>query len=128
VVTPNVRHMIEAGAVAGPQVISLPTRVLSQRTGVAGLCAGAGGDRWFAPEPQFNPADGRARRGYQQYARAVCPGCPVMAECRELALRLEAQPRVAAHGVWGGLAPWERDRIRRRRREAARRNAAKAVA
>ena len=102
-VTPNVRHMMETGAGAGPQVIALPTGVLSHRTGLAGLCSDCGGDRWFPPEPWFNPADGRARHGYELYARAVCPGYPVMAECRELALR-EGEPGIQAHGIWGGLA------------------------
>ena len=102
-------------------VSALPARVLSHRIGAAGLCAGLGGDRWFPPEPQFNPADGRARRGYEVYARAVCLGCPVLAECGELALRIEARPGIEAHGVWDGLAPWERDRIRRHRRDVARR-------
>ena len=103
-VTPNVRHMIGAGAVAGPQVIAPPTRVLSRRTGVAGLCSDCGSDLWFPPEPPFNPAGGRARHGYELYARAVCLGGPVMAECRELALRIESQPGIQAHGIWGGTA------------------------
>jgi len=124
VVTPNVRHMIEAGAGAAAQVIALPTRVLSHRTGVVGLCSDSGSDRWFPPEPPIDPADGRARQGYEQYARAVCLGCPVMAECRELALRIESQPGIQAHGIWGGLAPWERDRLRRRGSRAATRRAA----
>jgi hypothetical protein len=42
-----------------------------------------------------------------------------MPECRELALRIEARPGVRSHGIWGGLAPWERRDLIRARRKLA---------
>lgn len=43
--------------------------------------------------------------------RKICAGCPVSAECLELALR----ERIV-WGVWGGLTSAERKRLRRGRR------------
>jgi hypothetical protein len=106
----------------GPEIADRPTPVLSRRVGAAGRCADSNDDRWFPIEPG-NSATDRARREFELYARAACLGCTVVMECRELALRIESQPRVTAHGIWGGLAPWERDMLRRRRREIARRGA-----
>jgi hypothetical protein len=108
-----------------PEIADLPTPVLSHRVGAAGLCSDSNDDRWYPAEP--GPAAAiEVRVAFAQYARAACLGCTVLMECRELALRIEAHPGVRSHGVWGGLAPWERDVLRRRRREQARR-AAKAV-
>lgn len=36
-------------------------------------------------------------------AKAICAGCPVMAECRSYALEIR-EP----HGVWGGMSETER--------------------
>lgn len=47
-------------------------------------------------------------------AKAICAACPVSAEC--LAYATENREE---HGVWGGLAPWERG-DRRTRRPAVR--------
>jgi WhiB family transcriptional regulator, redox-sensing transcriptional regulator len=44
-------------------------------------------------------------------AKAVCRRCPVMDQCLQWAL---ANPRLADHGVWGGLSEDERRNIRRR--------------
>lgn len=41
-------------------------------------------------------------------ARAVCESCAVKSECLQLAMDLESD-----HGVWGGLGPDERRRLRR---------------
>lgn len=49
-------------------------------------------------------------------AKAVCQGCPVRGQCLEYAL---TSP-VEKHGVWGGLSEYERRRLRRQRRRAAR--------
>jgi WhiB family redox-sensing transcriptional regulator len=48
--------------------------------------------------------------------KAVCARCPVREVCLEYALfnRIE-------HGIWGGASERERKRIRRKRREDARR-------
>jgi hypothetical protein len=42
---------------------------------------------------------------------AVCMACPVRALCLELSLRYWD---VGQHGVWGGLVPAERTRLRHR--------------
>src|SRR5690606_16459965 len=47
-------------------------------------------------------------------------GCPVRTECLDHALTYPER-----HGIWGGLDEDERDRIRKNRREARRRAAAK---
>ncbi|MGH3622615.1 MAG: WhiB family transcriptional regulator [Sciscionella sp.] len=54
----------------------------------------------------FFPPDGerRLRRTIREnYAKAICEGCPVRAEC--LAHSLAARER---YGVWGGLGELER--------------------
>lgn len=106
-----------------PEIAALDTSVLSHRVSAAGRCADSNDDKWFPPEPKPE-ATAAQRRAYEDYARAVCLGCPVMPECRELALRDEARPGVRSHGIWGGLAPWERDGLRKRLRERARRDLA----
>ncbi|MEV0581684.1 WhiB family transcriptional regulator [Nonomuraea sp. NPDC050310] len=40
-------------------------------------------------------------------AKAVCGRCPVLTECREYALRAGE-----SEGIWGGLTPDERRRLR----------------
>jgi hypothetical protein len=96
----------------------LPTPVLVHRVGAAGLCADTADDRWFPAEPHHD-ASQQAREAYEEYARKACEGCPVRADCLELALRIEDRPGVRAHGVWGGLAPWARTALRRARRRRA---------
>lgn len=44
------------------------------------------------------------------YAKRICRGCPVMAECLQWALEHDEQ-----EGVWGGLDPNERAALRRKR-------------
>lgn len=41
-------------------------------------------------------------------AKRVCASCPVAAECLEYALRTRQE-----HGIWGGLPPHIRARMRR---------------
>ena len=48
-------------------------------------------------------------------AKAVCAGCPVLAQCRTWALD---NPRLAEFGVFGGLSEDERRSIRRRERRS----------
>ena len=52
-------------------------------------------------------------------ALAVCATCPVREACLEFALVTRQDD-----GIWGGLTETERRRVRRRRQEAARRQAA----
>lgn len=43
----------------------------------------------------------------EQYAKNLCAGCPVRDECLSYALENDEQ-----YGIWGGLTPSQRDRIR----------------
>ncbi|WP_042433479.1 WhiB family transcriptional regulator [Streptacidiphilus anmyonensis] len=64
----------------------------------------------------FHPAGERGRtfEEREEAAKRVCAGCPVLAQCREYALRCAEE-----YGVWGGLTEGERGDVLRRRREAA---------
>lgn len=50
---------------------------------------------------------GSQQRVAEQRAKQVCAGCPVRAECLSWALRTD-EP----WGVWGGMGPNERRRLR----------------
>lgn len=67
------------------------------------LCAEVDPELWF-------PGKGASNRA----AKLVCGACEVRAEC--LAVALEANEQ---YGVWGGLSPNERRRLRRRHRQTA---------
>jgi hypothetical protein len=71
-------------------------------------CAGSvlDPDAWFpvSPKPEI------ARREADA-AIAICMACPVRPQCLELSLR---HWDIGQHGVWGGLVPAERRRLRRR--------------
>lgn len=111
----------------GDDVTALPAPVLRDRV-THGGCAGQDTEAWFPPEPDAKWPQGRAN--YEATARTLCSGCPVTAECLELALRDEARPRVTPHGIFGGRAPWERQamiRNRRRRAHAAHRRQTEGV-
>ena len=70
-------------------------------------CAGSGldPDEWFPLS--IEPATARHEAAA---AIAVCATCPVRAECLALSLR---QWAVGQHGIWGGLVPADRARLRR---------------
>jgi hypothetical protein len=87
-------------------VALMASEVLAHRAGLAGKCSDAGHDGWFPVDPQ--PSEPAEYAAYEDYAREACAGCPVIRECLELALRTESRPGVQAHGIAGGLAPWER--------------------
>jgi hypothetical protein len=97
-------------------VLALSTLVLARRAGLAGKCSDCGDDTWFPPEPAAGVDAERA--AYEDYAREACYGCPVLAECRELAVRIESRPGAEPHGIAGGLAPWQREPLARARRLA----------
>lgn len=61
-----------------------------------------------------------ARDIREALARQLCGWCPVRDDCLTHALTYPER-----HGIWGGLDEDERDRIRKNRREARRRAAAK---
>jgi len=72
-----------------------------------GACRGMDSSGVFHPDGERNPS--RARRTAR--AKEICRRCVVIDACREFALRTR-EP----FGVWGGLAPWERNKIRRENR------------
>lgn len=89
--------------------------MLERRVHARGLCTRAvlapDLDPWF-PATQSEAA-------LEEVARRVCAGCPVKAECCELALRRESGlPRDRIHGILGGLAPHQRIEAIKARRDA----------
>jgi len=75
-----------------------------------GACRGEDPRLFFHPEGER----GEVRDARQQAAKAICNGCPVLAECRAHALAVR-EP----YGIWGGLSEDERSSIYRRQRLAA---------
>jgi WhiB family redox-sensing transcriptional regulator len=73
----------------------------------AAACVSADPDLFF-PIAGSGPAEEQIRQ-----ARAICASCQVRQQCLEFALATEQQ-----HGIWGGIRPEERVRMRRRQREA----------
>lgn len=75
-------------------------------------------DDWHPHEPQASDTIVRdgvkvdARSAYEETARQLCAGCPLIASCLEQALADEAKYGTHAHGIFGGRAPWERDAMR----------------
>lgn len=97
-------------------VTGLRTDQLTHRVGLAGLCSDSASDKWYPDASKFG-----SREGYAAYARAVCLGCSVLAECLELALRIEERVAGGPHGIWGGTIPQERKVMLAARRQAVRR-------
>lgn len=64
-------------------------------------CAGTPLHIWF-PDQQGNPADGWRDVAL---AKRICAGCDMRAPCLAAGMQ---EP----HGVWGGLTPAERERVR----------------
>lgn len=64
----------------------------------------------YAPDDFFDDRGDGAFR----YARSVCSGCPVKAECLAEGHRIDAAWNLGGigHGMWGGLTPRERARVR----------------
>lgn len=117
--------------------LSAPENTLSRlrlATTTRGACLRAPDpDAWFPPEPKQGGAESaqavEARRAeYVATAQTLCHGCPVLAECLELALHEEQDlPRTWIHGIRGGKAPWQRANILQYRRRAAARRTGKAA-
>jgi WhiB family redox-sensing transcriptional regulator len=66
-------------------------------------CAGRDVQRWYSDDAQVSAK-----------AKAICGWCPVRAECLEWALDNDER-----FGIWGGLSPLERQRIREHTRPSA---------
>ena len=75
------------------------------RTYEAPACAEIGGDYWF-PEQNSSPME-------TKIAKSVCNSCAHKIECMEWGIVNEKE-----FGIWGGLTPVERGRIRRERKIA----------
>jgi WhiB family transcriptional regulator, redox-sensing transcriptional regulator len=67
-----------------------------------GACRSEGPDVFFHPDRERGPS----RRNRDKAAKAVCRRCPVLAACREHALKVH-EP----YGVWGGLTEHEREAL-----------------
>jgi len=58
----------------------------------------------------FYPRGEKPDAGYYDEARRICGGCPVRAECLDYALAVDDR-----FGMWGGLSPQEREKVRKQR-------------
>jgi len=65
-----------------------------------GSCRQVNPEVFFHPEGERGPA----RRSRDSQAKEVCLACPVLAQCREHALRVR-EP----YGVWGAMTEDERE-------------------
>lgn len=81
----------------------------SWMTGAA--CVGRDPEMFFPNHKRWLPPEASE-------AVLVCRACPVRRQCLELALAMDTQ-----YGVWGGLIPLDRSRVRRRAGDAAERRA-----
>lgn len=71
-------------------------------------CVTVGSDLFFGKDPD-EPGYVKSQVDYQHsLAKKICGGCIHRVECAEWAILNEI------HGVWGGLTPQERKKIRRR--------------
>ncbi len=64
------------------------------------LCREIGGDIWF-PERGDSADD----------AKRICASCPLQQQCLDYALSIETE-EFALEGIWGGLAPRQRRKLR----------------
>jgi WhiB family redox-sensing transcriptional regulator len=69
-------------------------------------CSTVGGDFWF-PDNDLGIVGASTVDGI--FAKSICNGCPHRRECSEWGIQNET------HGIWGGLTPRDRQRIRRER-------------
>jgi len=63
-------------------------------------------------DPELFHAD-KADTGFTQAAKAICRDCPLKEPCLTWAMETRQE-----YGVWGGLAPQDRKRLRSKRRAA----------
>jgi hypothetical protein len=67
--------------------------------------AETGEDVWFGPDQHDSGT--QIPKETADRARRVCRRCPVRAECLLAAMETDDQ-----HGIWGGLTPYQRTRIK----------------
>jgi WhiB family redox-sensing transcriptional regulator len=67
-----------------------------------GACRTADPDLFFHPEGERGPR----RRNRDAAAKAICAGCPVVAQCAAHALAVR-EP----YGVWGGMSEDDREQV-----------------
>lgn len=68
-------------------------------------CAEVGTEIFFAKD-RDEPGAHKVPANEYALAQSLCQRCPHKAECAEWGIRYET------HGVWGGLTPQQRSRIR----------------
>lgn len=98
---------------SGPIVIDTVAPGMYGQTDVrdwreSSACFGMDQRIFFGPEEDEDETDAE-RRLRLRVARGICGGCPVRSECLDFALAIGER-----YGIWGGLLPKERRRIRRR--------------
>lgn len=71
-------------------------------------CAGIG-EIMFFPMPNDDEDESTARFIDVDGVKKICAACPVQQACAEWAIHHEK------YGIWGGLTPLERSKIRRQR-------------
>lgn len=76
---------------------------------IRGLCRGVDSAWFFHPEGER----GRARAQRESRAKELCSRCPVLAQCRQHALRVR-EP----YGIWGGMSEADRELVTRHRHGA----------
>lgn len=77
-------------------------------------CRGLGPDLFFARRGENTTQDA------YHHAKQLCAQCPVATDCLETALRIEENPQMGRHGLYGGKTPDQRaDIARRQRRQVA---------
>lgn len=100
----------------GEGVLGVPSRHLYDRLEARGLCAKSDDSAYTDSLDWWRlPADER-RSAAAWWARTLCDGCPVMAECVVVALRASESSGYVQHGTWGGLAMWELTELAAKRR------------
>lgn len=72
-------------------------------------CAEVGTNIFFQPD-RDDPEQKGMVDGEYRYARKVCETCPHKMECAEWGIANET------YGMWGGLSPVDRNRLRKLRR------------
>ena len=103
-----VRHLDKASAwLTHPPGLPLASRAVWVTVIRRARCADSSldADQWFPVSTEAEKAGHEAAA-----AIAICETCPVRSQCLALSLR---HWDIGQHGIWGGLLPAERARLRR---------------